>query len=74
MNTCTNCGQQMERAVEGSRGAPVGPIGLGLIGVALLFVFPAGTVIGSLLIVTALVLGFPKKKVWRCGGCGFEHV
>ena len=24
--------------------------------------------------VTALVLGYPKKKIWKCGGCGFEHV
>ena len=25
-------------------------------------------------VVTALVLGYPKKKIWKCGGCGFEHV
>ena len=74
MTTCTKCGESMERAAEEGRGAPVGPIGLGLVGVALLFVFPAGTAIGALLIVTALVLGYPKKKIWKCGGCGFEHV
>ena len=74
MTSCRKCGEEMQRAAEGSGGTPLGAIALALIGVALLFVFPAGTVIGVLLIVTGLVLGYPRKKVWRCLGCGFEHV
>ena len=74
MTNCRKCGAEMQRAAEAKTGVPFGLIALGAIGVALLFVFPAGTVIGSLLIVTALVLGYPRKKVWKCLGCGFEHV
>jgi hypothetical protein len=74
MTSCRKCGEEMQRAAEGSGGTPLGAIALALIGVALLFVFPAGTAIGVLLIVTGLVLGYSRKKVWRCLGCGFEHV
>jgi hypothetical protein len=74
MTTCTKCSGEMQRAAEAGSGTPFGAIALGLVGVPLLFVVPAGTVIGILLIVTALVLGYPRKKVWKCPQCGFEHV
>ncbi len=74
MTTCRKCSGEMQRAAEASGGVPFGAVALVLVGVPLLFVVPAGTVIGILLIVTGLVLGYPRKKVWRCQACGFEHV
>lgn len=74
MTSCKKCGEEMQRAREAGSGVPFGAVALALIGAALLFVFPAGTVIGALLIVTGLVLGYPRKKVWKCLGCGSEHV
>ena len=74
MTTCGRCGAEMQKAVEGSKGARLPAVGLLIVGVALLFVFPAGTAIGVLLIGAALVLGYPRKKSWKCAACGFEHV
>ena len=74
MTTCQQCGSEMQKAVERGSGVPAASIALFIIGVALLFVFPAGTAIGILLIGAALVLGYPRKKAWHCDKCGFEHV
>jgi hypothetical protein len=74
MTTCRECGGAMQKAVEQGSGVPFAAVALFLVGVALLFVFPAGTVIGVALIFAALVLGYPRKKVWTCANCGFEHV
>ena len=57
MTSCRKCGEEMQRAAEGSGGTPLGAIALALIGVALLFVFPAGTAIGVLLIVAETLSG-----------------
>ena len=74
MATCKQCGAEMTKAVERESGIPSVAVGLFIVGVALLFFFPAGTAIGVLLIGAALVLGYPRKKAWHCDQCGFEHV
>ena len=76
MTTCRQCGAEMQKATKVERGSGVNfaAVALFVIGLALLFVFPAGTVIGAFLIVGAFILGYPRKKVWKCGSCGFEHV
>lgn len=74
MTTCKQCGAEMQKTVERGSRVPAAAIALFIIGVALLFVFPAGTAIGVLLIGAALVLGYPRKKAWHCEECGFEHV
>ncbi len=74
MTTCRKCGEEMVRAPEGVGGMKAPAIVLAVVGVALLFVFPAGTAIGGFLIAAALVLGYPRKKTWKCDKCGFEHV
>ena len=70
---CKQCGGQMLKALERGRGVPWAAVALAIIGLGLLFAFPAGTAIGGLLIVAAFVLGYPRKKVWKCAACGFEH-
>ena len=74
MTTCRQCGAEMQRAVERASGVPFAAIALFILGVALLVVFPVGTVVGVLLIFAALALGYPRKKIWKCEKCGFEHV
>ena len=74
MTSCRQCGAEMRKGVERGSGVPFAAVALFIIGVALLFVFPAGTAIGVLLIGAALVLGYPRKKIWQCEKCGFEHV
>ncbi len=74
MTTCGQCGGEMQRVAERGGGSKLPAVALFVIGVALLFVFPAGTAIGGFLIISALLLGYPRKKAWKCGACGFEHV
>jgi len=42
-----------------------------LVGLGLLFVFPLGTIAGIILMIGAARLGYSKKKVWKCGNCGY---
>ena len=74
MTTCRQCGAGMQKVRERGSGVKAPAVGLLVIGVALLFVFPAGTAIGAFLIAAAFVLGYPRKKIWKCQTCGFEHV
>ena len=73
MTMCGKCGAEMQRVVEAGGGTKPA-VALFIVGLALLFVFPAGTAIGAFLIAAAFVLGYPRKKTWKCEGCGFEHV
>ena len=40
-----------------------------LIGLVLLFLVPVGTVIGAILILLSLSMGYSTKKVWQCKSC-----
>ena len=74
MTTCKECGAEMQKAVERGGGVNFSALALFIIGLLLLFVFPAGTVIGGFLIIAAIIVGYPRKKIWKCGQCGYEHV
>ena len=75
MTNCSQCGGEMQRVLEKRTGGiPLPAIGLFIVGFILLFFFPAGTAIGGFLIIAALLLGYPRKRAWKCGACGFQHV
>ena len=74
MTACQQCSGPMQKVIERGGSLQLAVVALLIIGVALLFVFPAGTVIGAFLIVAAFVIGYPRKKIWKCEKCGFEHV
>jgi len=42
-----------------------------LVGICLLFVIPIGTIIGVLLMIASLGMGYKKYKVWLCPSCGY---
>jgi len=42
-----------------------------LIGLALLVIFPIGTIAGIILVIGATRLGHTKKNVWLCQNCGY---
>ena len=42
-----------------------------LVGAALLFEVPVGTIIGIPLMIVALFLGYRRVKGWRCDRCGY---
>ena len=70
MKTCESCGGEMAKAREIERGLQLVSLALFVLGVALLFLFPAGTIIGGALIFGVLALGYSQKKIWKCRGCG----
>ena len=74
MTTCRQCSGEMQKVTERGGGVKLPVVGLLIVGVGLLFFFPAGTLIGGFLIAAAFILGYPRKKTWRCEACGIEHV
>ena len=42
-----------------------------ILGVALLFVIPIGTIVGLILMLSSLRLGYKREKVWKCSDCGY---
>jgi hypothetical protein len=74
MATCGQCGAAMQKVADRGGGLKLPVVGLLIVGVGLLFVFPAGTAIGGFLIIAAFILGYPRKKTWKCEKCDFEHV
>ena len=71
--TCKQCGNGMKQTTkdEHNMALQVVAILLVLLGIGLLFVFPIGTLAGLLIIGASLRLGYKKRKVWLCGGCGY---
>lgn len=70
---CKQCGGVMKKKVISTgnfKGILLALIVL-IIGVALLFIFPIGTIIGLLLIIVALGMGGKRRKVWKCKNCGY---
>lgn len=76
--TCKQCGSNMKRTTKGESnlGLQLAGVLLFLLGVFLLFLFPIGTFVGVFLMVGAARLGYKKRKLWVCDGCGyfFERV
>lgn len=42
-----------------------------IVGVVLLFVIPVGTIIGIILMLASLSMGYKRRKVWLCDRCGY---
>lgn len=70
---CKQCGGEMEKTnkVDKSLALQVVGILVFFVGIALLFVFPIGTVAGVILMIVATRLGYKKVKVWKCTACGY---
>lgn len=70
---CKQCEREMVQGkrVEKSLALQVVGIFVFLIGIALLFVFPFGTIVGVVLIPVSLFLGHKKVRVWKCSNCGY---
>lgn len=70
---CQQCGSLMEKTDKADKNFTLQLLGVVVffVGLALLFVFPVGTVIGLFLMLIAARMGYKKRKVWKCGSCGF---
>ena len=70
---CQQCGTMMSKTTKADRNLGLQLLGviLFLVGLGLLFVFPLGTIAGIILMIGAARLGYSKKKVWKCGNCGY---
>lgn len=70
---CKQCGNGMKKAKKTEKSLALQILGVlvFIIGVALLFVYPFGTIVGLILMIAATRLGYSKKKVWKCNECGY---
>lgn len=70
---CQQCGTLMRagKKVDKSYSLQVVGILVFLIGFALLFLFPIGTLFGIVLMIAAARMGYSKKNAWICGNCGY---
>jgi len=71
---CQQCGSEMRKTKKAERNMALQLLGVLLffVGVAICFVVPPiGVVIGIIVMVVAAQLGYSKKKVWKCGNCGY---
>lgn len=70
---CKQCGGTMNRTkhVESDRGLQAFGCAIFVVGLVLLFVFPIGTIVGLAMIIGAARMGYKKRKVWKCAGCGY---
>jgi uncharacterized membrane protein YczE len=71
--SCKQCGNGMKQTTKAGHNMALQVVAilLVLVGIALLFVFPIGTLAGALIIGASLRLGYKKRKVWLCGKCGY---
>lgn len=69
---CPQCQSDMRRHTfsEGNYKVVLGLFVLAL-GVALLWFFPIGTILGIIIILYALSMGGKRRKGWRCTACGY---
>ena len=70
---CQQCGSAMQQKKKAFHNRSLQLLGviLFLIGLGLLFVFPIGTIAGLIIMVVSARLGYSKKKIWQCEGCGY---
>jgi hypothetical protein len=71
--SCQQCSSPMKKTekVDKSIALQVAGILVFLIGLALLFAFPIGTVFGVLLMIGAARMGSKKVKIWKCTRCSY---
>ena len=73
MIDCRQCGAVMKRTKKTNNNRVmqgVGCITL-ILGIALLLVFPIGTIVGAIMIVISFGMGYSRTKVWKCEACGY---
>lgn len=70
---CKQCGGSMAKGSRTDRNYGVQAFGCAVfvLGLALLFLFPLGTIIGICLMIGAARMGYKKSKVWKCQQCGY---
>ena len=70
---CRHCGGEMYRTMKTN--SDLGMQGLGclvfLAGIVLLVFFPIGTIIGAVMMLISLRMGYSRSKVWKCRQCGY---
>lgn len=69
---CKQCGDEMQRSSKAETNMALQLLGVVvfLIGLAISF-SGIGVIIGVPLMLAALFMGYKKKKVMKCGGCGY---
>lgn len=70
---CQQCGSPMQKTTRANKSLGLQLLGVVLffLGVVLLFVPPLGTLLGVVLMIGSLGLGYSKKKIWKCSNCGY---
>lgn len=70
---CKQCGCAMRKEVRGEHSCAVQLLAVAvfIIGLVLLFVVPIGTIIGIVLMLASLGMGYKRRKVWACRNCGY---
>lgn len=70
---CKQCGGAMhhDAKTEKSIGLQIVGVFTFLLGLGMAFYFPFGTIVGVVIMLASLRLGYSKKKIWRCDGCGY---
>lgn len=71
--TCKQCGTAMRSTVRAEHNLAVQLLAVVvfIVGIALLFVVPLGTIIGIFLMLASLRMGYKRRKVWACKNCGY---
>ncbi len=70
---CKQCSGQMSRTkkTDSNIGLQLVGVVVFFLGLLLLFIVPIGTIIGLCMMLAALGMGYKKRKVWKCGQCGY---
>jgi len=71
--TCRQCETAMKKTKKANKSMALQVLGVLVffVGVVLLFYMPIGTIIGMILMVTSLSMGYSQKKIWSCPNCGY---
>ena len=71
--TCQQCGGAMRKTKKTEISMTLQLVGviLFIVGLAALFYFPLGTVIGVFVMILSARLGYSRRKVWLCKDCGY---
>lgn len=70
---CKQCNGTMQRHKKTEKNMAVQVLGVlvFLLGIVFLAFTPIGTIIGILLMMSALFMGYKKIKGWKCQNCGY---
>lgn len=73
MVSCEKCGGDMLKTNKNEHNISlqIAAILVFLVGAALLFYPPIGSIAGVVIIIASTRMGFKRFKVWRCKSCGY---